>query len=120
MKLGEMEVGDGRLIEGIKADVGGQELIDHANARAKFHHERSEFHFGEAEKQRKMERDIPDGKSGGKGTIYADKPADASENAGRQHNHKFLFFSFLSKHFVKDKTYRLSVSDLSTLELGNG
>ncbi len=104
------------MIEGLKFDIEFDEMGDHLREKAEHHDERRLFY----EKQIRalgggLAGELPEGRSpqySGQGN----DPMEALRHKAISHEGKSTFFQFMADHLVEGETYRLSESDLMTLE----
>jgi len=103
------------VIEGIKLDFKAEELREHCNGRAKYHQGRADFYREEAKRMEgqediKIEND----------NLYSNSTMMSARKSMKEkanfHENRAFVFGLMRSHFIEE-TYRLSISDLSTLEL---
>lgn len=103
------------MIEGLKLDVNGPELVMHLNDRAGVHEKKAEIYakqigaIKQAEDEDEDERDAWANASN-------DPKADLRRRM-RDHQRKAGMFRFMAGHVLVDEIYRLSEQDLTRLEL---
>jgi len=116
-------------VKGIELFVKADEMAQHAAKRAEFHAQRAEAYAKKVAELREMRTDNPaptfDGD--GMGTLKAavsnsyhfnQDPLTALEDQARSHRGLAERFRFIASHTCADATYRLSLNDLNTLEIG--
>jgi len=96
------------MIEGLQFDIEFDEMEKHLLDKALHHDERRLF-YG---KQAKM---LEDGKAEGMDYTGGD-PVKALRDKGVVHQNRSELFQFMADHLIAGETYRLSESDLMTLE----
>lgn len=96
------------MIEGLQFDIEFDEMLEHLFAKARHHLERREFY----ERQAKT---LEDGKAEGMDYSGGD-PIKALRDKGQIHKYRSELFQFMADHLIEGETYRLSESDLMTLE----
>jgi len=96
------------MIEGLKFDIECEEMGDHLCEKARHHDERRLFYEKSAQR-------LEEGKAEGMDYTGGD-PIKALRDKGRTHRNRSEFFQFMADHLIEGETYRLSESDLLTLE----
>jgi len=104
------------MIEGLKFDIGFDEMKEHLLGKALHHLERKAFY------QRQIR--VVGGELGGElpedrpshYTGRSDDPIEALKLKAVSHEGRSTFFQFMADHLVDGETYRLSEGDLMTLE----
>jgi hypothetical protein len=96
------------MIEGLQFDIEFEEMGDHLREKARHHDERRVFY----ERQAKT---LEEGKAEGMDYTGGD-PIKALRDKGRVHQNRSELFQFMADHLIEGETYRLSESDLMTLE----
>ena len=97
------------MIEGLHFDIEFGEMKEHLLKKARHHDERRTWY----------ERRIHDLKEGGVETdhqVSGGNPLENLRNQATKHEGRSEFFQFLADHLIENETYRLSESDLRTLE----
>ena len=96
------------MIEGLHFDVEYKEMKQHLEVKANHHFGRKQFYFSQAEKLEAGDAEAMDYTGG--------DPVKALKDKGKIHYSKMEFFQFMADHLIKGETYRLSESDLLTIE----
>ena len=97
------------MIEGLKFDFSGKELVSHLRSKVAHHTERKAFY----EQQAKA---LTAG--GAERTDYSGgDPVKALGDKAKTHENRRSFFAVLADHTDTNETYRLSESELIMLEL---
>lgn len=103
------------MIEGIKLDFTAKELREHCAGREKHHKERGVHYRAEAQRMEgqedvRMEND----------NMYSNSTMMSARKAMKEkanhHENRSVVFGLIRNHLVEE-TYRLTMGDLSTLEL---
>lgn len=96
------------MIEGLHFDIEFGEMQEHLRERARHHDERRVFYGKQA-------GTLEEGKAEGMGYTGGD-PIKALRDKEVSHTNRSELFQFMADHLVEGETYRLSDSDLMTLE----
>jgi hypothetical protein len=108
---------DSNVIVGLYLDVPAAEPAEHARRRSAHHGERARIYDEEVTKIEKLQRDADkETRTLHKGSV-SNSPVEGLDRSAKNHKAKERFFAFAAEHFVKDKVYRLAVSDLSAFEI---
>ncbi len=103
------------MIEGIKLDFKAEELRAHCGAREKYHKARAVVCRDEAKRMEGQEDIKIENEN-----MYSNSTMMSARKSMKEkanfHENRAAVFNLLSTHFVAE-TYRLSLSDLSSLEL---
>lgn len=106
------------MIEGIRVNVKGEELIRHCQLRAERHEMKSRAYADEARKHPPGgiadEVAAPEAFYSNKVVRGARENLEAGSKAEKQ---RAATFRFLADHFDKNETYQLTLSQLGELEL---
>jgi hypothetical protein len=97
------------MIEGLHFDLTYEELNTHLTVKASYHKGRALWY-------RARLKDLEDGGVVEDQQVSGGDPLRNLESQATKHDDRATFFDFLADHLIKD-TYRLSESDLRTLEL---
>jgi len=99
------------MIEGINVDVESKELKELILERAVVH----------KSKVLAYSKQVSDLEASGIGEDagLSGDPVNGLKNKVKSHKEKAAYFQFLADHIVPDETYRLSMHDLSNIELFN-
>jgi hypothetical protein len=97
------------MIEGIHVDVDSKELNNLIL-------ERAAVHKGKALAYNKQVKDLEASGIGEDANLSGD-PVSGLKGKVKDHERKAAYFQFLADHIVPNETYRLSMSDLSNIEL---
>jgi hypothetical protein len=114
-------------VKGIELFMSSDELASQATKRAVFHAQRAEAYGQKVTELRAMRTENPAptfddarkmmGISSNAYHHYED-PLTALEEQARSHRGSAERFRFIAAHVGKDATYRLSLQDVATLEIG--
>lgn len=96
------------MIEGLYFDIKFDEIRDHLRAKARHHDERRVFYESQA-------NTLEEGKAEGMDYTGGD-PIKALRDKATIHTNRSELFQFMADHLILGETYRLSESDLMTLE----
>lgn len=96
------------MIEGLLFDIEFEEMLEHLRVKALHHEERRLFYEESAER-------LEEGKVEGMDYSGGD-PIKALRDKGQIHQNRSELFMFMADHLIEGETYRLSESDLMTLE----
>lgn len=112
-------------IKGIELFMKSAEFAAHCAKRAEFHGQRARVYLDKADEMRKMRRENPnptfdDDETIGKVSNYRGQvdPIESLEQLSASHRGKAERFRFMAEHAVSEATYRLTLMDLQTLEIG--
>lgn len=117
------------MVEGIKLDFTGPELIEHAQKRVQYHESRyteykvkaQELLRGTADAMDTLQAILDDTlteTSGyGRATNKVQQDVEGATGKAKRHWDKVKRFKVYAAHFLKDETYRLGERDLDSLEL---
>ena len=105
------------MVEGMHFDVGSDELRLHLVKRVEHHTGRAQWYHKQA---REMGEDnvLPDGSP--KFSTTNNNPVDNMKSAAKKHEYLASKFNFMAAHLSKNEVYRLSESELRTLEFIEG
>ena len=96
------------MIEGLQFDIEFDEIRDHLRERARHHDERRVWYERQA-------KPLEEGNAERMDYTVVD-PVKALKDKATNHIHRSELFQFMADHVVLGETYRLSDSDLMTLE----
>jgi hypothetical protein len=96
------------MIEGLKIQIGSQELKMHILGRAAHHREKTEWYA-------KQINSLKQGHVSQTGA--SNDPIASLEQSRKSHNNAATFFKFLAHHLVGDEIYQLSENDLTRIEI---
>lgn len=96
------------MIEGLQFDVHAKEMVSHLGLRLQHHQERLNFYKDKADA---LEKD----KCGALNYTNGD-PVRSLRDMENKHLCRMQYFQFMKDHVVAGETYRLSESDLDTVE----
>lgn len=112
-------------IKGIELFMSSSELSEQAAKRALFHAQRADAYGQKVAELRAMRRDNPAPtfddaqRMGVSSNAYrSEDPLTTLEEQARLHRGWAERFRFIATHVGKDATYRLTLADLMTLEIG--
>ena len=96
------------MIEGLHFDIEVKEMKEHLELKARHHDGRRVFY----------ERQVTQLREGGAEAMQysGGDPMKALNDKANQHQGRSIYFQFLADHLIEGETYRLSESDLRTLE----
>lgn len=96
------------MIEGLKIQIGSDELKKHLEARAEYHSQKVEFYKGQV-------KSLSDGGVGR--TFHSNDPVGSLQGSVKEHANKMAYFKFMAEHLVPSEMYRISEHDLQQLEI---
>ncbi len=96
------------MIEGLCFDVSAAEMREHLAAKVDHHKERAAFYADKADSLARGGAEAAQFSGG--------DPVRALQDNEKKHKNRAEFFDFLRAHVIAGETYRLSESDLVTLE----
>jgi hypothetical protein len=111
------EIENGSVLVGFTLDIKSDTLTKYLASRGEHHAARARIYESKVEEISKLKEDSDDETammSKGAGT---GDPVESLRSSARKHNKRARFFSFASEHIAKGRTYRLSQSDLTSLEI---
>src|SRR5262245_31361656 len=102
------------MIEGLKLDVPGTDLIDHVARREQYHRDKAKQYRDQPVEMDALMASVPNhGQSG--------DPRTTLNAHALNHTERAQYFAFAGKYLQANETYRLSQDDLRTLEyIGRG
>jgi hypothetical protein len=95
------------MIEGLKLDFTSEQLQEHIRARCAYHRNKAEWYAGEIARLKEGGLDR---------TGASHDPIDGLERHRKDHADKYALFSVLAEHVIPKETYRLTQSDLCSME----
>ncbi|MHC4748337.1 MAG: hypothetical protein ACYTFW_00545 [Planctomycetota bacterium] len=97
------------MIEGLHLDIKSSELNKILVKRIKYHEAKVEYYRKKVNEGIEEQLDLDEEVSG--------NPLPGYKRKVKEHKDKVGFFRFISDHLIPDETYRLTMRDLSTLEV---
>lgn len=101
---------------GIKFDVGGKELRDHCEARAKYHGERKDFYTTEAKRFKEEVDELTKASQNLYSNTTTQSNKERMESSKIHHQDRQRFFKFAASH-LKDLNYKLTREELVSFEM---
>ena len=96
------------MIEGLKIDLSSDEIKKHLEDRAAYHQSKTEWYAGQ----------VGSLKSGGiSETYHSNDPVGSLQRSMEEHRQKCAFFKVMAEHIISGEIYRLTQSDLATIEI---
>lgn len=97
------------MIEGLHFDIKFDEMKEHLLEKAKYHQERMLWYVQRID-------DLAEGGVETDHQVSGGNPIENLRNQGKKHEGRRDLFQFMADHLIEDEIYRLSESDLRTLE----
>lgn len=95
------------IIEGLKIDVSGEELIGHMKKKSREH----------LDKSKQYQKQASDVSALQPSTGQTNDPASSLQASAREHLQKAELFDFIAQHLDPRVSYRLSEQDLIRVEI---
>lgn len=105
------------VVPGLLYTATAVELSDHAKSRANHHRDKADLYARQAESLRGERNEMPRPSGKAYSNSSTNDPVETLEESARYHRNKSSYFSWISTHFQEGKQYRLTETDLATLEL---
>lgn len=99
------------MVEGLKIDIGWDELSRHLEDRAQYHEDRMRWYEA---KVKELGADLGTGQDS---LLASNNPVPSFDQSAKSHRDLGAYFRFLATHVIQNETYRLSDVDLTRLEI---
>ncbi len=103
------------MIEGLKLDVPGSVLQDHARARAEHHEARAAAYESERDAARERETEV-DAEAEAQNVTRQAKLSEQFESDRRRHLRRAQYFTAVVKFISEHETYRFTPDEIVELE----
>jgi hypothetical protein len=101
---------------GVKFDITGKELVEHCKQRAAYHDNRRVFYEGEEKRFATEVDELAKEEAKGYSNTTTLSNKQRMEQSKNHHADRSKFFKFAAEH-LREKSYKLSQSELGTFEL---
>jgi hypothetical protein len=106
------------MIEGLHADVPGEELKELLSGRYKYHSDKVKTYEAQLVQLEQFDKTMENLAASMSKTSNA-TPADSVRQAVKTHRNQAIYYKFMAEHVVVTETYRLESSELVSLGISH-